>query len=160
MRNKGRIAKGEEVHHENNKWVGQKKEPSLGGLEPPTFRLTAERANRLRHRDWYGRLGKVTVNNIVIEGFFLRRSITLVGRQVAWPSGLRRWFKAPVSSEAWVRIPPLPFFFSFLIFTQWCFDIGWTIHISWYFPNCIIVIEIGFKALGVQQVTAGAVAKW
>ena len=27
---------------------------------------------------------------------------------VAWPSGLRRWFKAPVSSEARVRIPPLP----------------------------------------------------
>ena len=27
---------------------------------------------------------------------------------VAWPSGLRRWFKAPVSSGAWVRIPPLP----------------------------------------------------
>ena len=25
--------------------------PSLGGLEPPTSRLTAERANRLRHRD-------------------------------------------------------------------------------------------------------------
>ena len=24
---------------------------SLGGLEPPTFRLTAERASRLRHRD-------------------------------------------------------------------------------------------------------------
>ena len=30
---------------------------------------------------------------------------------VAWPSGLRRWFKAPVSSEAWVRIPPLPIAF-------------------------------------------------
>ena len=30
------------------------------------------------------------------------------GVPVAWPSGLRRWFKAPVSSEAWVRIPPLP----------------------------------------------------
>ena len=28
--------------------------------------------------------------------------------QVAWPSGLRRWFKAPVISMAWVRIPPLP----------------------------------------------------
>ena len=27
---------------------------------------------------------------------------------VAWPSGLRRWIKAPVSPEAWVRIPPLP----------------------------------------------------
>ena len=25
--------------------------PSVGGLEPPTFRLTAERANPLRHRD-------------------------------------------------------------------------------------------------------------
>ena len=35
--------------------------------------------------------------------------------EVAWPSGLRRWFKAPVSSGAWVRIPPLPagFFFCF-----------------------------------------------
>ena len=32
--------------------------------------------------------------------------------KVAWPSGLRRWFKAPVSSEAWVRIPPLPELFS------------------------------------------------
>ena len=31
---------------------GRPKNPtSLGGLEPPTFRLTAERANRLRHRD-------------------------------------------------------------------------------------------------------------
>ena len=27
---------------------------------------------------------------------------------VGWPSGLRRWFKAPVISMAWVRIPPLP----------------------------------------------------
>ncbi|KAK6323419.1 hypothetical protein J4Q44_G00057580 [Coregonus suidteri] len=27
--------------------------------------------------------------------------------QIAWPSGLRRWIKAPVSSGAWVRIPPL-----------------------------------------------------
>ena len=34
-------------------WIGfsLQKHPSLGGLEPPTFRLTAERANRLRHRD-------------------------------------------------------------------------------------------------------------
>ena len=28
------------------------KEPSPGGLEPPTFRLTAERANELRHGDF------------------------------------------------------------------------------------------------------------
>ena len=71
MRNKGRIEKWEEVHHE--KWYmsgTKKKEPSLGGLEPPTFRLTAERANRLRHRDWYESSGKVTANKIVDEGGF------------------------------------------------------------------------------------------
>ena len=34
--------------------------------------------------------------------------------EVAWPSGLRRWIKAPVSSGAWVRIPPLPGLFSLL----------------------------------------------
>lgn len=28
--------------------------------------------------------------------------------EVVWPSGLRRWTKAPVSMEAWVQIPPLP----------------------------------------------------
>ena len=33
----------------------QKVSTSLGGLEPPTFRLTAERANRLRHRDGLSR---------------------------------------------------------------------------------------------------------
>ena len=25
--------------------------------------------------------------------------------RTGWPSGLRRWIKAPISSEAWVRIP-------------------------------------------------------
>ena len=34
--------------------------------------------------------------------------IIILAYQVAWPSGLRRWFKAPVSTEAWVRVPPLP----------------------------------------------------
>ena len=32
-------------------FLKQVAQASLGGLEPPTFRLTAERANRLRHRD-------------------------------------------------------------------------------------------------------------
>ena len=36
---------------------------------------------------------------------------------VAWPSGLRRWFKAPVSSEAWVRIPPLPHLLGLCLYT-------------------------------------------
>ena len=34
-----------------------------------------------------------------------------------WPSGLRRWFKAPVSSGAWVRIPLRTLFFSFRLRT-------------------------------------------
>ena len=43
------------------------------------------------------------------------RSSETKERGVAWPSGLRRWFKAPVTKVAWVRIPPLPspFFFFF-----------------------------------------------
>ena len=34
-----------------NKKPENKTQTSLGGLEPPTFRLTVERANRLRHWD-------------------------------------------------------------------------------------------------------------
>ena len=37
-----------------------------------------------------------------------RIRFTSACHRVAWPSGLRRWIKAPVSSGAWVRIPPLP----------------------------------------------------
>ena len=36
---------------------------SLGGLEPPTFRLTAERANRLRHRDVHAAVAKSNDSN-------------------------------------------------------------------------------------------------
>ncbi len=39
----------------------------------------------------------------------------LLDKKVAWPSGLRRWFKAPVSSEAWVQISPLPYVFVSII---------------------------------------------
>ena len=39
---------------------------------------------------------------------------------IAWPSGLRRWFKAPVSSEAWVRIPPLSSFYFNLSLQDHC----------------------------------------
>ena len=45
-----------------------KKFSSLGGLEPPTFRLTAERANRLRHRDSHV---KVWIFKVVILGLKL-----------------------------------------------------------------------------------------
>ena len=41
-------------------------------------------------------------------------AVSSKSHEVAWPSGLRRWFKAPVSSGAWVRIPPLPKDFIFL----------------------------------------------
>ena len=33
------------------KAIETKRQTSQGGLEPPTFRLTVERANRLRHWD-------------------------------------------------------------------------------------------------------------
>ena len=39
------------ISTEHLEWVGKPQAPVLGGLEPPTFRLTAERANALRHRD-------------------------------------------------------------------------------------------------------------
>ena len=35
---------------------------------------------------------------------------------VVLQSGLRRWFKDPVSSEAWVRIPSLPVTIIILIY--------------------------------------------
>ena len=38
-------------HVENYSELKRKKFTSPGGLEPPTFRLTAERANQLRHGD-------------------------------------------------------------------------------------------------------------
>ena len=45
----------------------------------------------------------------IASTFFSKRD------RIAWPSGLRRWFKAPVTSVAWVRIPPL----SNCIETRW-----------------------------------------
>ena len=51
---------------------------------------------------WPGRNRKTDLGEIN------RPTVTTHIAGVAWPSGLRRWFKAPVSSEAWVRIPPLP----------------------------------------------------
>ncbi len=35
--------------HIENEVFGNKNEPPPGGLEPPAFRLTAERASQLRH---------------------------------------------------------------------------------------------------------------
>ena len=43
---------GKQIVIEEDAFINKTKyTSSLGGLEPPTFRLTAERANRLRHRD-------------------------------------------------------------------------------------------------------------
>ena len=42
----------------------RKKVPSPGGLEPPTFRLTAERANRLRHGDNVGKMRENIVKDL------------------------------------------------------------------------------------------------
>ena len=61
-----------------------KKRPSLqngsppGGLEPPTFRLTAERASRLRHGGRYYLTRKFTVHVIQETHFFLLKSVTSI----------------------------------------------------------------------------------
>ena len=43
----------------------------------------------------------------VQEIFHLLTHICYSSIEVVWPSGLRRWFKAPISSEARVRISSL-----------------------------------------------------
>ena len=40
--------------------------------------------------------------------------------KTGWPSGLRRWIKAPISSGAWVRIPLQSIFFYNLSHFQGC----------------------------------------
>ena len=52
--------------------------------------------------DFYYCCGATNENVIIDKGAISLASVA------AWPSGLRRWFKAPVSSEAWFRIQPLP----------------------------------------------------
>ena len=50
---------------------------------------------------------------------------------VAWPSGLRRWFKAPVSSGARVRISPLP--------TTFVFSINFALLVDYLFFNLLVL---------------------
>ena len=60
---------------------------------------------------WVPKLQRVQ-QNVVCQNFKFRNVADyfyLLERQVlqvGWPSGLRRWFKAPVISMARVRIPP------------------------------------------------------
>ena len=48
-------------------------------------------------------------------------TVEIEGVQVVWPSGLRRWIKAPVSQEAWVQIPQLPFYSINHLIMWWCY---------------------------------------
>ena len=69
---------------------------------------------------------------------------------VAWPSGLRRWFKAPVSSEAWVRIPPLPaifFFFFFQIFDPLDLYVTFLHFVFWLNSLKCEVFSVCFEAV-------------
>ena len=50
------------------------------------------------------------ITTVITDVFVFKSDSFSDPLEVAWPSGLRRWFKAPVSSEARVRIPPLPVF--------------------------------------------------
>ena len=57
----------------------------------------------LTHRSSVGRAGDCKCTSVVIPRSMVRiRPVRLI--VAGWPSGLRRWFKAPVSSEARVRI--------------------------------------------------------
>ncbi len=64
---------------------------------------------------------------------------------VAWPSGLRRWFKAPVSSGAWVRIPPLPMFFSSYACTPQ--QLVFTSHALLFVVRSFFNVCFGFSSL-------------
>ena len=55
-----------ESHGELPKRYSTMNEIGAFGFEPPTFRLTAERANRLRHRDRYKDEFKFYVKNVVL----------------------------------------------------------------------------------------------
>jgi hypothetical protein len=39
-----------QIYNNKTRETNEKRKTLLGGLEPPTFRLTAERANQLRHK--------------------------------------------------------------------------------------------------------------
>ena len=52
--------------------------------------------HRARQTAMYGQIRMLKFVNLNVSG---------------WPSGLRRWIKAPISSEAWVRIPLQTIFF-------------------------------------------------
>ena len=62
-------------------------------------------------------------------------------KEVVWPSGPRRWIKAPVSSGAWVQIPPLPGFYHHhrqakhehgRTISEFKLCGGWAVNIQWW----------------------------
>ena len=58
-----------------------------------------------------------------------------------WPSGLRRWIKAPVSSGAWVRVPPKS---SFSFCRRRCFSripnpVPWAARQCWPTRNALML---------------------
>ena len=65
----------------------ERKIPSPGGLEPPTFRLTAERANRLRHGDNVEKTRENIVKNLrpTVQSY---SPVPPMLRAVSLPNGL------------------------------------------------------------------------
>ena len=65
----------------------EQKGPTLGGLEPPTFRLTAERANRLRYGNFNE--GNFHFRKVSATSSYLARidkqNIGAVGYKLSWP---------------------------------------------------------------------------
>ena len=82
---------------------------------------------------------------------------------VGWPSGLRRWFKAPVTSVAWVRIPPLPLFCFFFLLRRFdacdapsvavmCFKLSLK-HNPYLWTSFKALCELGMKKFNLLKET-------
>ena len=78
------------------------KEPSPGGLEPSTFRLTAERANQLRHGDLHDPTIFI-IFNCVIPIFHLRKIAATLSHLVRkeWQAkDQRSWILIDLANDA------------------------------------------------------------
>ena len=83
--------------------------------------------------------------NVICIGLYVLGRLCIP--KVAWPSGLRRWFKAPVISMAWVRIPPLPI----ITFTHQNVKIQFCIVTLFIFYFFIFIFQsLGLQAKGIS----------
>ena len=93
-----------------SRWYGRRHWTHHGGpVQIKIKLLIIRKLTSWKFSRWPTGLQRRAMADVCQTYWMLERGIVVQTKYwVAWPSGLRRWFKAPVSSEAWVRIPPLP----------------------------------------------------